>query len=244
LKIALAYLPWYMFGNNGNLMKLQPKHGGFTFLELLAAMALMAVLATSLYSSLHIGFTAKRSAEAAVEPIRKSQIVLGLLQKDIESALPPIGILAGAFFGMNGVNNRGRDSDNLVLYTCNHRPYPDQVGCDIIKVELVLVDTLDMNEGVLIRRTTTNLLAPATPEPVEEVLCRAVTSFNLRYFDGYDWLENWDSVGMGDILPLAVEITLSFESVGKETKEQDDYQVTRAFVILCSWDINEDSTPG
>ena len=29
--------------------------------------------------------------------------------------------------------------------------------------------------------------------PVEEVVCRGVASFNLRYYDGYDWLPDWQA---------------------------------------------------
>jgi type II secretion system protein J len=215
----------------------------FSLIELLAAMALMAVLATALYGSLRIGFKARRSAEAAVEPVRRVQIALCLARQDIEAALPPKGILAREFYGTDQVDNRGYDSDSLLFCTSNYKPYPGETGCDIIQVELALVPSVvGINENVLVRRITTNLLASSSPEPIEEILCRGVKSFNLGYFDGYEWQDSWDSVLQGNALPQAVEITLTIETADTDTNtisQQQDYQFTRTFVIPCSSPANE-----
>ena len=228
-------------------MNKKNRQKAFSLIELLAAMALMGVLATALYGSLHIGFKAKRSAEAAVDPVRRVQIALCLARQDIEAALPPKGILAGEFYGTDQVDYRGYDSDSLLFYTSNYKPYPGETGCDIIQVDLALVPSvIDINENVLVRLITTNLLAPSSPEPIEEVLCRGVKSFNLGYFDGYEWQDSWDSVSQGDVLPQAVEITLTIETTNTNTNtntnttsQQQYYQLTRAFVIPCSQPADE-----
>src|SRR5437763_11880349 len=43
---------------------------GFTLIEVVLAMALVAIIASALYSAMHIAILAKRSASAAVEPTR------------------------------------------------------------------------------------------------------------------------------------------------------------------------------
>ncbi len=210
------------------------KVSAFTLLELILAMALMSVLAGSLYASLSIGFKAKRSAEAAVQPVRKAQLVMELLSHDIEAALPPTGILAGEFNGIDEEDSTGFDCDRLLFYSSAHEPREEETACDIIKIELALVTLSDTNERVLVRRITTNLLAPRVLEPKEEILCRGIISFNLRYFDGFDWLDNWDSVLQGDLLPQAVEVSLEVKRQEKGMSAQSGYQSTRVFLIPCS----------
>jgi len=78
------------------------------------------------------------------------------------------------------------------------------------KVELSVETLPEETQPVLLRRLTTNLLAPSTPVVHEHVLCRNVKLFSLRYYDGTVWQDNWDSSGQGNILPVAVEVTLEF----------------------------------
>lgn len=216
------------------------KQCGFTFLELILAMALMSVVAASLYASLSIGFKARRSAESAVEPARKAELVMELLSHDIDAALPPTGILAGAFDGIDEQDSTGSDCDTLSFFSSAHEPDGEEVACDIRKIELALVTTFDTNEHLLVRRITTNLLAPKVLEPREEILGRGILSFNVRYFDGSDWLDNWDSVNQGDLLPLAVEVSLEVAYQEKDASAQSVYQSTRVFLIPCSTPASEE----
>ena len=216
-------------------MKPKTRQNGFTLLELLAAMGMMVVLAASLYASLYIGFKSKESAEAAIGPVRRAQIVMKLLQQDIEASLPPTGILAGVFQGIDAVDSRSRNSDSLLFYTSHYSPYISGAVSDIVQVELLLSPSVDTETNYLTRRTTVNLLPSTTPEYYEEILCRDVVSLNLSYYDGYDWLDNWDSVSVGDILPQAVEIILSIKRPEvNELAEYETYQVAHVFLLPCS----------
>ena len=49
-------------------------------------------------------------------------------------------------------------------------------------------------------------------EPDEEaVICRNVRTFFVRYYDGQQMLETWDSTQLNNALPMAVEITLELD---------------------------------
>ncbi|MBN1844256.1 MAG: prepilin-type N-terminal cleavage/methylation domain-containing protein [Sedimentisphaerales bacterium] len=208
---------------------------GFSLLELLTAMAMMVVLAGSLYSALYIGFKSKQSAQAAVGPVRRGQIVMKLLQRDLEATPPPTGILAGVFQGIDAVDSRGRPSDTLLFYTCHNSSYIPGATGDIVEVELLLTAAPDNQTSYLVRRTTVNLLPSATPTSYEEILCRDVVSLNLCYYDGYDWLDIWDSSSLDNTLPQAVEIVLALRL--PETDDYDEmrgYQVTHIFTLPCS----------
>jgi type II secretory pathway component PulJ len=201
-------------------------------LELLVAIALMALISGSLYASLYIGFKAHRSATKAVEPARTAALALELLRQDFDAALPPTGLLAGAFTGTVGAG--ANDSVLLEFFSCAHSPKEGETACDIRKVDLSVETPAGETQPVLMRRITTNLLASGDAVVHEQVLCRRVRSLTLRYYDGTVWQDFWDSAGQGDILPLAVEATLEFALEAEQAAGAErGYSLVQVYRIPC-----------
>ena len=204
----------------------------FTLLEMLVATALIAILACSLYASLGIAFRARRSALAAIEPVRKADLAVDLLAEDLRCAVVPKGVLAGPFVGEDGQDTAGRDADSLVFYSTTDSPEPAVGVGDIKRVELGCEPAADGRTQVLVRLVTTNLLAPKTPEPLREVLCRGVFAFNLRYFSGREWLDSWDSTVEDNTLPYVIEVVLQLEE-GRAELNGGGHRVTRVILVPC-----------
>ncbi len=204
---------------------------GITLLELLVAMTLMVVVASSLYTALHTGFRAHRSASSAVYPTSQAMDAIELLKQDIGGVLPPTGVLAGAFVGTDERGYKGIDTDSLEFYTTQVYAGEDEVIGGIAKIELGLEEediftdrygrtrsssrnttqNTTRDSYKLVRKVTTNLLSSKDIDPNEQVLCRDVVSLNLRYFDGTSWLDEWDSSEDSEdanSLPYAVEIDI------------------------------------
>jgi len=215
-------------------MAAREQRRAFTLLEMLVALALVSIMAGALYASLHIGFRARRGVEEAVRPARRAHLAMELVRKDIESALPPTGILAGEFIGQDLVDEAGHDADVVLFHASGSTPKDRPSSCDVRRIELALTLPVDEDAPVLVRRTTFRLLAPETPQPMEEVLCRHVFAFNLRYFDGSQWLDAWDSTVQDNALPVAVELTIKVERDAAEQDERAGYRVVRIFVLPCS----------
>ena len=208
----------------------------FTLLELLVAMTLMVVVAACLYSSLYTGFRAKRSAGSAVEPGIAAANAIEILKQDISGALPPSGILAGSFLGMDSRDGQGSNSDSMIFYTTHFHTADDKPYGGIAMIELALVEDSDSeNDNYrLIRYVTTNLLSPRALEADEQVLCRNVRSLNIRYFDGFSWLDEWDSTAYEDVLPQAVEIDLQVEYKARELARQAQLRrLIQSFMLPC-----------
>ena len=216
------------------MFRLSARQYGFTLLEMLVALAIMSVLASGLYMSLHVGFRSRKSAERAIGPVRTATLALTMLRRDLTSVLPPTGILAGAFVGEDGVSEIfTEEADRVEFYSTVEDAGYGATG--IRKIEFGLATTEDLSENILVRRVTENLLAPVVPEPVEEVLCRNVKSLNMRYFDGEEWQDSWDSALVGHTLPLAVEITLTLpDPDALANDETEDRAFTRVFLLPCS----------
>lgn len=210
------------------------KRRAFTLLEMVVATALTAVLAGSLYATLYIAFKARRSASSAVEEVRKVELAIELIRADIQSAVVPSGVLAGAFVGDEGTDTFGRVCDALLLHCTAPGPELAEGTGDVRMVELACEQAEEGTGLVLVRRVTTNLLAPTTREPQEEVLCRGVYAFGLRYFDGTDWQDNWDSSTQDNVLPSAVEVTLQLQHDEPSETDEGGYGTLRVFLVPCS----------
>jgi len=79
----------------------------FTLIELLIAMAMVGIVALSLFASLGIAFKNKAAAERSVEPSRTVSLAMDLICKDLESTLPPGGSLQNGFLGLTDTSTTG-----------------------------------------------------------------------------------------------------------------------------------------
>jgi len=190
-----------------------------------------------------------------VEPTSAAINAIELLKLDICGVLPPGSGLAGAFVGSDERGLKGVEADALEFYTTHIYADEEAVTGGLGKIELLLEEDKE-NSPVnyatyqLLRRITTNLLAPRDVTPGEQVLCRNVLSLNLRYFDGEDWVDDWDSTADANSLPLAVEIDIQIAHNGKNHKnvrnsneEPEKRRLIQSFAIPCkSTEETEETT--
>jgi prepilin-type N-terminal cleavage/methylation domain-containing protein len=183
-----------------------PLHG-FSLLELLVAMSLMIVVASCLYGSLYMGFNAKRTALVAVEPDSVALTVIDLIKQDLSGTLAPTGTFANSFVGTDSRFGQD-DTDSLTFFTTNVFGGKTTLKAGMSKVELILEDNEQGDNYRLVRKVTNNLLSPKEVDPEEQVLCRSVKSLNFRFYDGNDWVDEWDSGVDANSVPLAVEVDI------------------------------------
>ena len=212
------------------------RHPGFTLLEVLAASAMVATLAATLFVSLHIAFRARRSAEAAVDSVRKTSLAIERIKTDLASAMVPVAqsatgrlTLGGPFTAVSGGGMAGSGSDSLSFYTTLADLSPTAGRCDVVEIEYLCLTASNTNEVQLVRRMTTNLLAPTAIEPPDEIICRGVRQFLLRYYDGAAWQDTWDSTAQNNALPTAVEVNIEWAT----DRDAAPLRVSRIVPIAC-----------
>ena len=209
---------------------------GFSMLELLLALAMIAMLSATMYMGLHIAVRAREQAASVVGPMRTAVLAADLMRQDLESAVAPGSSTASALSLARpfvGVSANGADTLDFGTIgsdgSLDERPLSEGAR----RVEIGVRS--NVTPPVLVRRVTRNLLASTEPEVEEEVLCRGVKSFTCRYFDGTIWQESWDSTAMGDVLPVAVEMTLEMNVPGaRPGAEPRVYRVTRIVPLACA----------
>ena len=188
------------------------RDAGFTLLELLLAIAISAVTASVLYASLAIAFNARDAVTDELRLAGAGRTMLDAVRADLATAARPTGILAGPFMGEPAQDAHGRAADEMSFFTNNRMMPADELMGELFAVRIGLIDAPEGEQFPpsrwLVREVHTNLLAPIEEEPVVQVLARHVWSLEMRYHDGNDWQDAWDSTTRGDSLPTAVELTL------------------------------------
>lgn len=213
----------------------RPTLRAFTLLELTLAVLVAALLAFVLYRSMHVCLRARRSALEAVKPVRALTFAVDVICHDFESVVRPTGILAGPFVGTRQTGSSG-DADYVEFYSMGRdrvrpaTPMDEGVRC----VELGL--KTDVSPPALVRYVTRNLLARKQADPEEEILCRNVRSLSLRYYDGLNWLEEWDSTELDNALPLAVrlEIEIGSDDESSQTADSAIRHIIRIIPLACA----------
>jgi type II secretion system protein J len=204
---------------------------GFTLLEVLMAMAMMSVLAVSLFSTLHVAFRARQAAQAALEPMHKLSLSLNMVADELRGALPITGMLALEFIGEDNQTGQGLANDSILFYTARtHAPWEGH-DTGFREVEILLVPDPDENDvQMLVRHTRPTPLTPVRPEPDELVICRGVRSLTVQYYDGSTWRDEWDSETEGAMLPYAVQLTLELMP-DPDRVQQDDAEGGRSMTM-------------
>lgn len=220
---------------------------GFTLIELIMAMMMVVICASMLYASLHIAFKAKRSAEASVTPVRSVGAAMDMISRDFDSVMLPspqtlnttdttVLYLPGTFTGTM-VNGGGGGADWVQFYSNGNDGTPDILLSEgVHRIEYAL--STEVNPPALVRRIKRNLLDNSDPSTAqaeeEELICRNVRSFTVRFFDGTDWYDEWDSTTLLDAngapaipMLLQVDIVINIDGISLPGEEPNTYRITR-----------------
>jgi type II secretion system protein J len=205
----------------------------FSLIELTLAMAMVAMLALSLYTSMYVAKQARRSAMAAIEPARTAALAGDLIAQELQSVVRPSANatdLAQAFIASH-IPSGASSADSVEFYAIgsDDKPNDSPFYEGIRKVDLLL--RTDVNPPVLVKQTTRNLLAAVQAQPEQEILCRNVRSFEMKYYDGTAWQDEWDSTTLNNTLPLAVSFTIVIEPPGNTDPMATPITVTRVIPL-------------
>lgn len=192
---------------------------GFTLLELLVALGIVAVLVTVLYETFSAVLQSTKQVEEVAEMDQMARISLGVLTNELRSAYwrsegdQPTSFI---FIGMDGESG-GRPSDTLRFTTLSQSRTGAGIGDpSLSEVEYELITVPGTETAVLMHREETNLLSLSEKTLEQFELAEQVSGLNFRYFDGENWADEW-SASDQKRLPKAVEIQILFKDLtGRE----------------------------
>ncbi|NVK44510.1 MAG: type II secretion system minor pseudopilin GspJ [Oceanospirillaceae bacterium] len=179
---------------------------GFTLLELLVAVALLAVLGLAAALTLNSGLRSQKVVGDALSSLQRLQLAQQLIQRDLEQVVDRRGR------GERG-DHRGQalmTGDNEILldfYRTGRRLLPGQApGSNLEHVRYRFRD------GQLIRDSVALIDTPTGTPWHSVVLLENLGAVQLRFFHGGDWLDRWPPIrvarGATPRLPMALSFGL------------------------------------
>jgi len=183
---------------------------GFTLVEVLLAVALVAVISTMVFSALYLTASAiDRTRTTATE----EQLLRSTLRLMAEELAMSLQHPASPWLGINAQQG-GEPADTLAFITVG--PFrPASAATDTEMVRIVYT----RNEASLIRIVRRNLFGINDESLDQMELAKKVRGFNVRYYNrtGNVWADEWDGRAKSGV-PAAVLIELTLEQDAPEPR--------------------------
>lgn len=189
---------------------------GFTLLEILITIAILAVLATMVYASFDASIKVIERVDKGSDKYREARFIISRLSEELSMAFRPKdnSMPEAIFVGQNSILD-GRAHDSLRFTSLSHfRSVPDQAASDFNLIEYSLETSPDGNGWVLLHKERDNLYELSGDSFSQGgggqfVIGEDIHGLNLRYFDGKTWLDSWNAENEKG-LPKVVEIKIDF----------------------------------
>lgn len=225
----------------------RPRRAGFTLLEVLLAVGLMAVMSGMMFAFYNSSIAARARGTKFIKDAQLARVVAMKIAEEIRSAN---GYLPSQGPGISGDGRMIRlqtvvmiDPVLFVRRDIQDDPLPAQ--SDIREVQYYLAydedETFeypdeDRTEGPaplgLVRREIKTLNQVLIDETESQnvdldLLAPELMYLRFRYFDGVQWLDKWDigespEGGLGNSLPQAVQVTVGYTPLPPEEDEDLD----------------------
>lgn len=195
---------------------------GFTLLELLLAMALLALVAAVVYGSFRATVAAMEHSTVSGAPAQQARVVLARLADELTSADWAENRQETFFVGASDEIN-GLPADRLQFTSRSHVWYPTQP----LATELATIDYTPAQRSTSLPVATASLQLwreeKATPflvsgSPERLLVAEGLAGVEFRYYSDGVWEEAWDASASLK-LPELVEIVLTFEDVSGREEE-------------------------
>ena len=185
--------------------------GGFTLLELLVAMALLALMSVMAFAGLDSVLGGEEQNRLAADRLGRLELGFSLIGRDLEQAAERE--VRDAFGDpLPAMRGGGTGTVPLEFTQAGWVNPMGQPRAHLQRVELRL------EEDRLVRRAWRVLDRVADSEAAERILFGGVRGLRLRFLDGADqWQDAWPPLGndKASPLPRAVEVTVELEDWGE-----------------------------
>jgi prepilin-type N-terminal cleavage/methylation domain-containing protein len=187
---------------------------GFTLLEVLVATSLAAGLLSAVVSVYAHAMRLRERTTAAAEESALERRALTMLRRDLRNAAVGEGRLIGLLQGSPNAAAGGYPGTLTFTTTSARLLDDDETGADVQQVVYAVeagtrADGSRDPEGVLVRSVERVLLAPdASIDLPRQPLLTGVSEMEVAFYDGQQWLDEWDSNLYTGAAPTAVHVRL------------------------------------
>ncbi|MBQ26986.1 MAG: hypothetical protein CMH81_02410 [Nitrospiraceae bacterium] len=210
---------------------------GFTLIEILLAMAMVAILFTMLYGTFGSSVDLIQAAEQEGETYHMARLTIRQLSQELTSVVQSLnGVMFEATAGekcpqiarielldADAVEEEEEEAEGgrigfiAVDVEEGNRPmdcftfatYAHGRYRPDVKESDLSVATYWLDGDKVMHREETNLFSLSSKSVESYPLAEGVEGMNFKFFDGTEWVDEWDA-GKLDMLPYAVEVELTF----------------------------------
>ena len=194
------------------------RRGGFTLIEVLVSVFLLAVVAALCYETLNYVSRSRDTTKVAFERMRAIELAVHMLVTDLEQIEPrPVRDL----LGQSSVPAFLADPRTTNLLTLTRGGWPNPAALPRGTLQRV---TYRLDNGTLVREYLTVLDATLANVPVRRDLLKDVTGVTLRFLDSSRvWQDQWPPLASGPqgptlplaMRPVAIEVVIELKDVGR-----------------------------
>jgi type II secretion system protein J len=189
-------------------------HGfnGFTLLEVLIAVTIMAGIVTVIYTSFSTASRNVAQAEARRDQMDLARTLMSKISNDITNAYYNPLMPATIFYGKKSTTAQDDQRyDSISLTTLTNWRKPGSKESDLWEVGYRFDEQPDKSTRVMVRSEKRELSSDQPPLEggTDYIITDRIKGFRLRYFNGLTWSDEWDSRTL-QMLPKSVEIALEF----------------------------------
>lgn len=184
---------------------------GFTLIEMMLAVAILAIIMAMMASSFHAVAASKMHAEGRMWADRAGRSIIWELTSEIRGAVqtpaaPSHVLLRGSSQFLSGV---AANSISVSTLDAAHRRAIAGFSPEDI-VTYSLVQNPAHRGWLILERSQQSGLAAGGVQTAPIILADNVLSLRMRYFDGNQWGDTWnsDNLSPGSQIPIAVSVNL------------------------------------
>jgi len=205
-------------------MKLSSNRDGFTLAELMVAAVMGAFVALSVVSIMRVVSSGREKIEQGISISDQMRFAADMIRTDLANLYRDrdnqhvmlVGTTEESEFGPAAV---------LTIYTVNTvKARFDQPEGDVYEVEYKLLRKQE--KSVLLRRLWPNPDKDSEPGGVLTEIANNIVVFDIKYFDGDEWLDEWPEES--EALPELIEVNITAELPGQKNVLSKTFMVNLA----------------
>ena len=190
------------------MKKIDSKKSGFTLVEVMVAVTIGGFIMLVAVGTLKAITSSAEMVDTNISAAAEVRFAMNLIAKDLANFYRDENNENTKLIGTTEESADGNVS-YMVFYTVNRmKARADQPEGDIYEVEYSLLK--DGDSSLLMRRLWPNPNEEYEPGGILAVIAEDINIFEVRYFDGEEWSNEWPEEM--DVLPQLIEVGI----VGKE----------------------------
>ncbi|MDP6685784.1 MAG: prepilin-type N-terminal cleavage/methylation domain-containing protein [Candidatus Omnitrophota bacterium] len=187
-------------------------HRGFTLVEILIALAILAMIVASTFTIFKSSSSSWQKGETRSERYHSARVAMGRMSKEISHAV------INEFDGSRFIGT-SQDASFIAFVSTSSGVF------ELVEIEY----WIDTEQKLLMRNEQIDPDYDFSTQDYSDILAGNISELEFSYYDGLIWSDSWDSDAISEadddkeLLPIAVKIKIKIED--KAGKESEVFEV-------------------